>query len=88
VPWSNTNASYRDGTRSCLEHERAAVEASAIAIDPHYTVARCEVRRIPTWHVGTGAPVAIVRAELDADRAVFVVFTLPNATARGAFREF
>ena len=88
VPWSNSNASYRDGTRPCLEQERAAVEASAIATDPHYTVARCEARRIPTWHVGTGAAVANVRAELDAERAVFVVFTLPNATARRAFREF
>ena len=88
VPWSNPNASYRDGTRQCLEQERAAVEASAIATDPHYTVARCEARRIPTWRVGTGAAVANVRAELDADRAVFVGFTLPNATARRAFREF
>ncbi len=88
VPWSNPNASYRDGTRSCLEQQRAAVEASGIATDPHYTVARCEARRIPTWRVGTGAAVANVRAELDADRALFVGFTLPNATARRAFREF
>jgi serine protease len=88
VPWSNPNASYRDGTRWCLEQHRAAVEASAIATEPHYTVARCESRRIPTWRTGTGAAVANVRAELDAERAVFVGFTLPNATARQAFREF
>ena len=78
----------RDGTRQCLEQQRAGVAGSSIATDPHYTVARCEARRIPTWHVGTGAAVANVRAELGADRAVFVGFPLPNATARRAFREF
>jgi hypothetical protein len=88
VPWSNANASYRDGARWCLEQQRAAVEASAIATDPHYAVAQCEARRIPTWRIGAGAAVANVRAELDADRALFVGFTLPNATARRAFREF
>ncbi len=88
VPWTNANASYRDGTRECLVQQRTAVEASAIATIPNYTVAQCAARRIPTWRVGTGAAVANVRAELDADRAVFVGFTLPNATARRAFRDF
>lgn len=88
VPWSNANASYRDGNGECRDRQGASVEASAIATDPHYAVAWCEARRIPTGRVGTGAAVENVRAELDADRAVFVGFTLPNATARQAFQEF
>jgi len=88
VPWSNANASYRDGTQWCGENGRAAVPASAIATDPHYTVIRCDSRSVPTWRVGTVEAVANVRAELDADRALFVGFTLPNATARIAFQKF
>ncbi len=88
VPWSNANASYRDGTGWSREHGRAGVEASTIGTDPHYTVAGIEARRTPTWRTGRDAAVANVRTVLDADQAVFVGFTLPNETARAAFRQF
>lgn len=88
VPWSNENASYRDGTMRCRAEGRAAIDASVIATDPHYSVERCSSRRVSTWRVGTRTAVANIRAELDADRALFVGFTLPNETARMAFRDY
>ncbi len=88
VPWSNPNADYRDGGLWCAENGRSLVPAYAIGTDPHYRIASIEAERVVTRHVGREQAIANIKAVLDRDRAVWVAFYLPNATAWQAFYGF
>lgn len=88
VPWSNPNADYRDGGWWCAENGRSIVPAYAIGTDPYYRIASIEAERVVTRHVGQEQAIANIKAVLDRDRAVWVAFYLPNATAWQAFYGF
>ena len=88
VPWSNPNAGYRDGGWWCAENGRSFVPSYAIGTDPHYRVASVVSERVVTRHVGREQAIANIKAVLDRDRAVWVAFYLPNATAWQAFYGF
>ncbi len=88
VPWSNPNADYRDGGWWCAENGRSLVPAYAIGTDPHYRIASIQAERVVTRHVGQEQAIANIKTVLDRDRAVWVAFYLPNATAWQAFYAF
>lgn len=88
VPWSNPNADYRDGGWWCAENGRSLVPAYAIETDPHYRIDSILTERVVTRHVGREQAIANLKAVLDRDRAVWVAFYLPNATAWQAFYDF
>ncbi len=88
VPWSNPNADYRDGSWWCAENGRSFVPAYAIGTDPHYRIASVASERVVTRHVGREQAIANIKAVLDHDRAVWLAFYLPNATAWQAFYGF
>jgi len=88
VPWSNPNVDYRDGGLWCGENGRSLVPAYAIGTDPSYRLASIESERVVTRHVGREQAIANLKAVLDRDRAVWLAFYLPNATAWQAFYGF
>ena len=88
IPWSNTNASFQDGRVWCVEHNRAWVPASQIAVEPYYAITRLEERRISTRGISRSTAIARIRSVLDQNKGVFFTFRLPNEAAWTDFNRF
>jgi PKD repeat protein len=88
VPWSNTNASYRDAQSWCVEHDSAWVPAASIATDPHYDILSIADERVQTRSVGSAQARANIKAVLEGGRAVYLAFRLPDQSAWDAFDQF
>jgi C1A family cysteine protease/putative transposon-encoded protein len=86
VPWSNTNASYRDSSRTCSTG--TAVTASSIGTTPHYDISSISDAMIPTYNVGDATAVANIKNILNQNRAVMFYFYLADDTDWTQFKNF
>jgi parallel beta-helix repeat protein len=88
VPWSNKNADYKDGTRWSATEQRSYEPAFAISTEPYYQIDQIKTERIETRHVGNEQAINNIKAVLDQNRAVAILFYLPNNTAWHSFTDF
>ncbi|MFB3765141.1 MAG: PKD domain-containing protein [Methanotrichaceae archaeon] len=87
VPWSNTNALWKDGSRSC-EDGSTSVQSSTISTDPHYDISSIDVEIIPTQGVGKDASIANIKNVLRQGKAIWFGYFLPDKSAWNNFFDF
>lgn len=78
IPWSNTNANYRDGNRQC--GSSTGVPAGSISTTPSYPITSIQWHLIPTRGSGITQDQAInnIKAILNQNKAVTLGFYLPD----------
>ena len=74
IPWSNTNASWQDGTRDC--GSGSSVSCGSISVSPNYTITLIEAQTIETQGVGRAQAIANIKNVLNQNRAVWFAFYL------------
>ncbi len=77
IPWSNTNASYQDGSRSGCP-DTAAVDKSLITTTPNYPITSMTVQTIQTTGVSQAQAIANIKAVLESNKAVWFSWYSPT----------
>jgi len=75
IPWTNLDAGYRDGR----DPSSPVTPASAIGQSPAVGITGIAANRIATATVSQAQAIANIKAVLDANRAVTLLFWLPSA---------
>ncbi len=86
VPWSNANAHYQDGNRSCMGC--SAVYRNSISTNPQYSLATIASRTIPTLGVGKETAISNIKNVLLQGKAIWFAFFLPDKNAWSNFKSF
>ncbi|RQW81492.1 MAG: PKD domain-containing protein [Methanothrix sp.] len=86
VPWSNSNAQYKDVSRSC--GACSAQSASSISTSPSYSIASISAVTIPTQGVGKETAIANIKNVLQQGKGVWFGYFLPTGNAWSAFSSF
>jgi len=86
VPWSNANAHYQDGSRSC--GGCSAVPAYKISTSPSYDVASISTVRIATQSTPQEQAIANIKGMLLQGKAIWFGFFLPDAASWNEFSQF
>ncbi len=72
IPWSNTGASYADGSRSC--GGSTARPASQITTTPNYPITQISTQQITTTGVTRQTAINNIKSVLDQNKAVWIAF--------------
>jgi hypothetical protein len=91
VPWSNTNAAFADqngGQSGGYSGNRTNMAASSIAVTPSISLAGLSTAMVSTAGVDQSQAIANIKAELDAQRALYFGFCLPDDAAWTNFSNF
>lgn len=80
IPWSNTNAGWKDGSRIC-ELRSTGVPASSISTDPHYSLSFIRAESIATQGVAKEDAIASIKNVLVQGKAIWFGFFLPTNSA-------
>lgn len=86
VPWSNANAYYRDGTKSC--GACSAVSASSISTTPHHSLASISASAIPTHGLDEDTAIDNIKNILLQKKAIWFAFFLPDSSSWSNFNSF
>lgn len=86
VPWSNTNASYFDGSRSCSGSTAMPIEY--MSTTPAYSLSSIEEQEISTYEQTQAQAIANIKSVIDDDRAIAFSFFLPDSSAWSDFYDF
>ena len=86
VPWSNANAHYQDGSRSC--GGCSAVPAYKISASPNYRVSSISTSRIATQGLPSEEAIANIKGVLLQGKAIWFGFFLPDAASWSNFQDF
>ncbi len=78
IPWSNSNANFRDGGRSCSAG--TSVPASSISTSPSYSITSIQWHEIQTTGVSTNQAISNIKSYLYTNKAVTLGFYLPDFT--------
>jgi len=87
IPWSNTNASWADGSRSCASGS-SLVSCASISTSPNYPIASIVEETIPTFGVGQTTAISNIKNILHQDRAVWFGYFLATGADWDNFRTF
>ncbi|MCA1917432.1 S8 family serine peptidase [Methanospirillum hungatei] len=87
IPWSNTNAYYND-RYACNYGCGAQTPASSIATSPNYPITSISTSWITTTGVSQAQAIANIKAQIDANKAVWWAFFLPDSSSWSAFNSF
>jgi len=87
VPWSNANAHWQDGGRTC-EQGSTSVPSSAISTQPNYPLTSIVSETIPTQGTGKETAIANIKNVLHQERGVFFAFFLPTDSDWDNFYNF
>ncbi|MBW2630247.1 MAG: C1 family peptidase [Deltaproteobacteria bacterium] len=87
IPWSNTNASWQDGSSRCSDGE-SGVACEDISTLPRYPIESIETQTIITHGVGQAQAIANIKSVLDQNKAVWFAFFMGTADNWTAFRTF
>jgi hypothetical protein len=87
VPWSNTNASWADGGRSCA-HGSSLVSCASISTSPNYPIDFIDEQTITTHGVGQATAIANIKNVLHQNRAVWFGFFMPTKADGDNFKSF
>jgi hypothetical protein len=77
VPWSNTNAHFQDGVRTCGDGS-SLVACGSVATAPQYGVIKCDHSVIPTTSIDKATAIANIKNILHQNRAVEFGFFLSD----------
>ena len=79
IPWSNTNASWQDGSESCNSGTGStSVPCGSIATSPDYPINSIDAVSIETHNVGQTTAIANIKNILNQDRAIWFGFFMPT----------
>ncbi len=70
IPWSNANAGFGDGGRSCEDYA-TAVPIGSISTNPHYQLNSISSSTISTDGVGQSTAIANIKSAIDNNKGVF-----------------
>jgi C1A family cysteine protease len=87
VPWSNTNASWQDGSKTC-ESGSTSMPASSISTNPSYQLSSIQSETIPTQGVSKDTAIANIKNVLLQGKAVWFGYFLPDNDAWNNFFQF
>jgi PKD repeat protein len=88
VPWSNTNASFKDGTPYSDYYKKAGVAAADIQTVPNYPITSITEQRVMTMGVENSTAIANIKGTLDSGKALYLGFVMPNVDAVVSFSNF
>jgi hypothetical protein len=86
IPWSNTNASWQDGTQLCTDS--TTVDCVNIATTPNYLITSCQDQVIPTQIDNDAQAILNIKNILHQDRGVWFAFYMPNVASQNDFVDF
>jgi C1A family cysteine protease len=87
IPWSNTNASYQDGSRRC-SNDSSAIACGSIATTPSYPITSLQAEVIQTTGVGQSTAIANIKNILNQNRGIYFGFQLADQADWNAFYNF
>jgi hypothetical protein len=87
IPWSNTNASYGDGSLTC-DSGSTSVPAGTISTTPYYPITSINTQTITTQGVSQATAIDNIKNVLNQNKAVWFAFFLPTADDWNNFRDF
>lgn len=88
IPWSNTNASWQDGSNPCSSDWESAVDCEDISTSSMFPIKSIESQTIQTQGVGQAQAIANIKGILDQNRAVWFAFFMGTADDWSSFRTF
>ena len=77
IPWSNSNASFLDGSRKYCS-DGTNVSSSSISISPNYPITSIQWHEIQTAGIGTTQAIRNIKHYLYLNKAVTLGFYLPD----------
>jgi hypothetical protein len=86
VPWSNSNAHYRDGGQGC--GACSLVSASTISTNPHYDLSAISVNTIPTQKLTNEEAISNIKNVLLQGKGIWFAYYLPDKSAWDNFLRF
>lgn len=86
VPWSNSNAHYRDGGQDC--GACSLVSASTISTEPHYDLSTISVNTIPTQEQTNEEAISNIKNVLLQGKGIWFAYYLPDKNAWDSFFRF
>lgn len=87
IPWSNTNAFYQDGSRTCVSGS-SAVSCGSISTSPNYPITSITAQTISTIGVGQSSAIANIKNILNQNKAVWFAYWLARGSDWTAFFNF
>ncbi|QXO93540.1 S8 family serine peptidase [Methanospirillum purgamenti] len=87
IPWSNTNAYYND-RYACSYGCGAQTPASSISTTPNHPVTSISTSWLSTYRVSQAQAIANIKAQIDANKAVWWAFFLPDSSSWSAFSSY
>lgn len=86
VPWSNSNAHYRDGKNDC--ESCSSVPASFISTEPHYDLSGISVNTVPTNNLSRDEAISNLKNVLLQGKGIWFGYFLPDKSAWDDFFSF
>jgi C1A family cysteine protease len=87
IPWSNTNASFQDGSKSCSG--TPAVACANISTAPKYPLTSISPTTVPTTGYSTDAtPITNIKNVLNQEKGIYFAYYLANNTDWNGFFSF
>ena len=87
IPWSNTNAFFQDGGRSCAIGS-PAVACASISTSPNYPITSISPTTVGTAGVGQATAITNIKAALNSNKGVLFAFFLADNTDWSGFYSF
>lgn len=87
LPWSNTYASWQDGSRQCSSGS-SGIPCGWVAVAPNYGINSCSATNITTREVAQATAIANIKNVLNQNKAVWFAFFAPTQAADTAFMNF
>ena len=89
IPWSNTNASFQDGSTQCVDStSTSSVPCSSISTTPNYPITSIAAAQIVTQGVSQATAIANIKNILQQNKAVDFDFWLGTKADWQAFYAF
>ncbi len=87
IPWTNSNASFADGTRQCSNNS-SLVPCGSISMTPDYPIISIQEQVINTTGMNQSTAIANIKNILNQNKGVWFAFYLANQTDWNAFFNF
>jgi hypothetical protein len=87
IPWSNTNAQWQDGGRTCGSGSTIR-SGSTISTSPNYPITSIQTVSIPTFGVGKTQAILNIKNVLNQGKAVWFAFFMPTSSDWSTFGSF
>ena len=84
IPWSNSNAHWQDGSRTCSSGS-SAVSCGSIATSPDYPITSVNDVAITTQGVAQTTAIANLKSALNQNKAVWLAFYLATSADWNVF---